>query len=84
VPPTPCAKPCHKRTRPLTTRELVSAPLAGVPMMRVAALLEDADQARYGRYAVTEAHAVRAVAEARALLVVLRGAGVADRVGAAT
>jgi hypothetical protein len=71
------------RTRSLTTEELVQQSLSGVPMARVASLLEDADAARYGRRPVADARAVRALAEARALVTVLRGAGMADRVGAA-
>lgn len=73
----------HPGSRVLTTEELVRTSLSGVPMPRVVSLLEDADAARYGRVAVPAERARRALAEARALVQGLAGAGVADRVGAA-
>jgi hypothetical protein len=73
----------HPASRVLTTEELVRTSLSGVPMPRVVSLLEDADAARYGRAPVPAERARRALAEARALVQGLAGAGVADRVGAA-
>lgn len=59
------------RARVLTTDELARTPLAGVPMVRVITLLEDADAARYGRTPVTVERATRALDEARALVALL-------------
>ncbi|MDX2184720.1 MAG: hypothetical protein SFW08_12135 [Gemmatimonadaceae bacterium] len=60
------------RARVLTTDELARTPLAGVPMVRVITLLEDADAARYGRTPVSVERATRALAEARALVELLQ------------
>lgn len=73
----------HPSSRVLTTEELSRASFSGVPMSRLLSLLEDADAARYGRAPVAAERARRALAEARALVAALAGAGVVDRVGAA-
>lgn len=61
------------RARVLTTRELGALPIPGMPMPRVLALLDAADAARYGRRTVSPAQAAAALAEAQALVALVRG-----------